>query len=72
MTYIFAIISDAPEICLLPVKLLAVHFDSSCVYLNLMGLMTSKKFQIINIVRPGEGNCKWKIYNIEEIQKLIN
>jgi hypothetical protein len=37
-----------------------------------MGIMTRKPFRVCHIVRPGEGNCEWKIYNIEEIQKLIN
>jgi hypothetical protein len=70
MTYLFAILTDTPDINLFLVKLLDVHFDSGIVHLKLMGLLTCKTFEVCQIVR-GEGNCKWKIYDIEEIQKLI-
>jgi hypothetical protein len=57
---------------LLLVKLLNVRFDAGLVYLQLMDIMTSRVFEVHQVIRPGSQECPWMIVDMDYFNEKLH
>lgn len=56
---------------LLLIKLLNVRFDVGLVYLQLMDILTSRVFEVHQVVRPKSTECTWMVVDLDNFNEKL-